>query len=399
MLEILLRPLIFSVSFLFVLSMLVFIHEMGHYSVARFFKISVERFSIGFGKPIAKWRAKSGTLWTVGRIPLGGYVKFLGDAGAASNPDSAKLDQIKSEMNEAHGKDAWKKCFHFKPLWQRTLVVLAGPMANFLLAALIYMGIALFLGIPTQSAQISAVTPGSVAEKAGFLPEDEIIAINDDKIKDWRDMEMYITLRAGVPLTVVVNRDGSLVELSVTPARIVKEDAIGGKMEAGAIGVGRRYGYSRQTYSVGQAAQFGVGTVVNSVSATCLYIGRIFQGKENGKALGGIVKIGAITGKAGVDAAQVEGSIGYKFKVLSITLLELAAALSVGLGFANLMPIPVLDGGHLVYYGYEAVMRRPLSERAQEIGFRVGISALLTLFLVLTWNDIGYVADLFNKTG
>jgi regulator of sigma E protease len=399
MLEMLLTWLIFAFSFVIVLSLLVFIHEMGHFSVARLFKVSVERFSVGFGKPIARWRAKSGTEWTIGRIPLGGYVKFLGDAGAASNPDSEQLEKIKAQMNEKHGKDAWKSCFHFKPLWQRTLVVLAGPMANFILAAAIYAGIALFLGIPYWKAKIDAVNPDTVAQSAGFLAGDEIQTINGKDANDWRRAIQIITLNAGENLEFVVDRDGVPIEISVVPQRKIKTDQIGGKFDGAEIGVLPSRKYEMKNYNIIGASKFGVATVINSVSSTGKYIGRIFQGKENGKALGGIVKIGAITGKVGVDAASVEGSIGVKAKSMFVRLIELAAALSIGLGFANLMPIPVLDGGHLVFYGYEAVMRRPLSERAQEIGFRVGFAALLTLFLVLTWNDIGYVADLFNRTG
>ena len=398
MLGMLFNTLIFGFSFLIVLSVLVFIHEMGHYSVARLFNVSVERFSIGFGKPIAKWKAKSGTEWMVGRIPLGGYVKFLGDAGASSNPDIEKLDKIKAEMNEKHGEDSWKSCFHFKPLWQRTLVVLAGPMANFILAAAIYMGFALFLGIATETPRIDSVVEGSVAEQAGFMPGDTILTLNGTKIDEWRELQNYITLRSGENITVVVERAGAELEIEVTPVRIKKTDAIGGSYEGGNIGIGRMNATEFKTFTVPEAAAFGVSTVIDSVASTCLYIGRIFQGKENGKALGGIVKIGAITGKAGVDAASIDGSVTFKMQYMVARLLELAAALSVGLGFANLMPIPVLDGGHLMYYGYEAVMRRPLSERVQEIGFRVGFAALITLFLVLTWNDIGYVADLFGKT-
>ena len=399
MLEMLLRTLIFGFSFLIVLSLLVFIHEMGHYSVARMFKVSVERFSIGFGKPIAKWKAKSGTEWMVGRIPLGGYVKFLGDAGAASNPDTEQLDKIKAEMNDKHGKDSWKSCFHFKPLWQRTLVVLAGPMANFILAAVIYMGFALSIGISTETPKIDTVVPGSAAERAGFMPGDKILSLNGTQIEEWRELQQYVTLRSGENISVVVEREGAEVELNVTPVRSVKKDAVGGSFEGGTIGIGRKNASELKSYTIPEAAVFGVNTVIDSVGSTCLYIGRIFQGKENGKALGGIVKIGAITGKAGVDAATINGSLGFRMQYMFVRLLELAAALSVGLGFANLMPIPVLDGGHLMYYGYEAVMRRPLSERVQEIGFRVGFAALITLFLVLTWNDIGYVADLFDKTG
>lgn len=399
MIDILFGTLIFGLSFIFVLSLLVFIHEMGHYSVARLFNVSVERFSIGFGKPLAQWKAKSGTRWMICRIPLGGYVKFLGDAGAASNPDQEQLKKIKAEMNEKHGQDSWKSCFHFKPLWQRTLVVLAGPMANFILAATIYMGFAMFMGVHSRTAVVGSVQPGTVAEAAGFQQGDEIRAINGDKIDKWRDLQQYVTLRSGEPLVFLVDRASRQVELNVIPQRTTKTDMVGGKYDGGAIGIVWGGSYSHDYYNIGKAAGFGVETVGDSISSTFVYIGRIFKGKEDGKALGGIVKIAAITGKAGMDASAVDGNFGVKSKVMLVTLLELAAALSVGLGFANLMPIPVLDGGHLVYYGYEAVMRRPLSERAQEIGFRVGFAALITLFLVLTWNDIGYVPDLFDKTG
>lgn len=399
MIEMLFSTLIFVLSFIFVLSLLVFIHEMGHYSVARLFKVSVERFSLGFGKPWYERTAKSGTLWTIGRIPLGGYVKFLGDAGAASNPDQEQLKKIKAEMNEKHGTDSWKSCFHFKPLWQRTLVVLSGPMANFILAAIIYMGFAMFLGISSRTAVIGSVSPGTVAEKAGFQAGDEILSINNDEIDNWRDVQQYVTLRSGEPLSVIVKRDATPVELDVVPQRTTRRDMVNGKFTGGMIGISWGGDFSHELYSPVKAAEFGVETVIDSVSSTILYIGRIFKGKEDGKALGGIVKIAAITGKAGMDASAVDGSVGVKAQALFLTLMELAAALSVGLGFANLMPIPVLDGGHLVYYGYEAVMRRPLGERAQEIGFRVGFAALITLFLVLTWNDIGYVPDLFDKAG
>ena len=391
------NTLVFVFSFLFVLSLLVFVHEMGHYSIARVFKVSVERFSIGFGKPVMRWRAKSGTEWTVSRIPLGGYVKFLGDAGAASNPDTERLKKIKADMDAKHGKNAWQSCFHFKPLWQRTLIVLAGPVANFALAALIYMWIALQFGIPQMIPKITNVTPEGPAALAGFVVGDEILSIGGREMRDVRTVQQYITLRAEEDLQVVVRRGSGEVELHVTPERRQRSDVVGGRMSAGMIGVGFSGLSERKTYNIGQAAAFGAAHVYDSVAATCVYIGRIFTGKEDGKALGGIVKIGAITGKVGMDAVNLEGSAGFRAKAVFLSLMELAAALSIGLGFANLLPIPVLDGGHLVYYGYEAVMRRPLSERAQEIGFRLGFAALITLFLVLTWNDIGYVADLFGQ--
>ena len=400
MLDWLIPKLIGGFSFFFVLSLLVFIHEMGHYSVARFFKVAVDRFAIGFGKPIFKWKAKSGTEWTFNRIPLGGYVKFAGDASAASNPDTEKLAKIKSEMDSKTGKDSWKTCLHFKPLWQRVLVVLAGPMANFALAVFLFACVAFFYGNNLLAAKVSSFKPGNVAEAAGFHVGDEFVSINGKPTKFFRDVQSIIMLSSDEEIDVTVRRGGEFVDLKVTPQRKTLTDGIGGKMSGGLIGVEfASKNYAHKDYGFGESVQYGFGSVWSSLGLTGRYIGRLFQGKENGKALGGIVKIAAITGKVGADTAKAEGSVGQRIGYWIHSQLQLAALLSVGLGFANLMPIPVLDGGHLVYYGYEAVMRRPLSARAQEIGFRVGFALLITLFLVLTWNDIGYVSDLFSKTG
>ncbi len=399
MVQWLFNALIAGFSFAFVLGVLVFIHELGHYSVARFFGVAVERFSVGFGKPILRYKARSGTEWVLSRFPLGGYVKFLGDAGAASNPDTEELAKIKAEMDSKHGKDVWKSVLHFKPLHQRALVAFAGPMANFILAAMIFMGLAWGFGTNHQAAKIGEVTPGGPAALAGFMADDTILSINGKQVLDVNKVIQIITLNSGEKLLVQVQRGNEIVDLTVTPERRVKKDGIGGRMSGGMIDVSIGGAVVRKNYNFLQAAGYGVGNVGTTLANTGKYIGRIFQGKEDGKALGGPVKILAITGKVGVMSANVEGSLGDKFRAYAINLLSIAAVLSVGLGFANLMPIPVLDGGHLMYYGYEAVMRRPLSARAQEIGFRIGFAVLISLFLVLTLNDIGYVSSLFNKTG
>ncbi|MCF6219855.1 MAG: RIP metalloprotease [Robiginitomaculum sp.] len=399
MLEWIFNGLIGLFSFAFVLGMLVFIHELGHYSVGRFFGVAVERFSIGFGKPVLRYKAKSGTEWVLSRFPLGGYVKFLGDAGAASNPDAEELAKIKSEMDSKHGKDVWKSVLHFKPLYQRSLVAFAGPMANFILAAFLFMMLAWGFGTNHRAAKIGAVTPGGPAALAGFMADDTILSINGKQVLDVNKVIQIITLNSGEELSVQVQRGNETVDLTVTPERRTKKDGIGGRMTGGVIDVGIGGTGFRKDYNFPQAAVYGVQNVGTTLANTGKYIGRIFQGKEDGKALGGPVKILAITGKIGVMSANIEGSAGDRFKAFSINLLSIAAMLSVGLGFANLMPIPVLDGGHLMYYGYEAVMRRPLSVRAQEIGFRIGFAVLISLFLVLTLNDIGYVSSLFNKTG
>ena len=400
MLHGLLNTLIGAASFFLVLGLVVFIHELGHYSVARFFKVSVAKFSIGFGRPIVKWKAKSGTQWAIGRIPLGGYVQFMGDAGAASNPDRERLAQIKSDMESKYGKDAWKSCLHFKPLYQRVLVVAAGPLANFLLAIFLFASLAFLYGNNVLLAKIESVAPGSVAQKSGFMAGDKFVSINGKATPMYRDVVQTIILSSDTPLHVIVDRDDQMKELMVTPIRTEKTDGIGGKYYGGHIGIGfSGRNAEHKSYSLSQAGHKGVKDVYNSLASTGLYIKRIFTGKEDGKALGSIAKIAAITGKVGADAANVEGNFGHKTRIWLHDVFALAASLSVALGFANLMPIPVLDGGHLLYYGYEAIMRRPLSERVQEIGFRAGFTVLITLFLVLTWNDIGYVADLFGRKG
>ena len=396
----LISVIIGALSFFIVLSILVFIHEMGHYSVARFFKVAVDRFSIGFGKPIVKWKAKSGTEWTFNRIPLGGYVKFAGDASAASNPDAEKLAKIKQEMDGKSGKGSWENCLHFKPLWQRALVVLAGPMANFILAVVLFAFVALIYGNGSLGAKVSAVEEGGAAEQAGFMVGDEFVSINGKNADEYAEVKQIVSLNSNESLNVTVKRAGRMVDLIVTPKRTAMRDGIGGKFEGGKIGVGfSNESYVHKTYNFGQASKYGVSSVWSSLASSGKYIGRIFKGKENGKALGGIVKIAAITGKVGIDSASVKGTFWQKLNIWFQSQLRRGARLSVGVGFANLMPIPVLDGGHLVFYGYEAIMRRPLSAKAQEIAFRVGFALLITLFLVLTWNDIGYVSDLFSKTG
>jgi len=399
MLEWIFNGVITVASFALVLGLLVFIHELGHYSVARFFGVAVERFSIGFGRPVLRYKAKSGTEWVLSRFPLGGYVKFLGDAGAASNPDTEELAKIKTKMDSKHGKDVWKSCLHFKPLYQRALVAFAGPMANFILAAVLFAGLAWGFGTNKRVAEINAVTPGGPAARAALMVGDKILTIDGKEASNVNQVIEIITLNSGEELIVRVQRGDEQVDLMVTPERRTKKDGIGGAMSGGVIDVSIGGAVVHQSYNIVQASRYGVENVGTTLSTTGKYIGRIFQGKENGKALGGPLKILAYTGKVSIISSQVEGGFGRKLKTAFINLIYLAAKLSVGLGFANLMPIPVLDGGHLVYYGYEAVMRRPLSARAQEIGFRMGFAVLITLFLVLTLNDIGYISSLFDNAG
>ena len=388
---------IFMMSFVLVLSFLVYFHELGHYSVARFFNVAVERFSIGFGKPLAQWTAKNGTHWSVGRIPLGGYVKFLGDAGAASNPDVEALDELKSQFEDDESV-AISDIFHFKPLWQRALVVLAGPVFNFVLAVFIFAGLGLAFGSFTVEALVGEVQKGSAAEKAGILPGDRILTMDGKDVSQFSDMRKYVVLKSNNVIDTVIDRNGDRIELKLTPQRVVEKDFLGGSSSTGKIGIANSEDAEiiPIKFNPLTAVGFGIREVRDTIGMTATYIGRIFTGKEDGKQLGSVVKIATMTGKTAVDAARADVSLNERIRLLTIRLLSIAASLSIALGFANLMPIPVLDGGHLLYYGYEAIAGRPLSQKKQEFGFRLGFALLLTLFVILTVNDIGYVASMFS---
>jgi len=388
---------IFMTSFLLVLSFLVYFHELGHYSIARFFNVAVERFSIGFGKPIKQWTAKNGTKWSIGRIPLGGYVKFLGDAGAASNPDTQALEKIKTE-HENNSDVEIENIFHFKPLWQRVLVVAAGPVFNFILAVIIFAGLGLTYGSYSVESLVGEVQEGSAAEQAGILPGDKILTMDGRDVSQFNDLRKYVVLKSGNSIETIVERNGQNVELNLTPRRVNEKDFIGGASSSGKIGIMRSQDakLTEIKFNPITALGFGVGEVKDTISMTGTYIGRIFKGREDGKQLGSIVKIATMTGKSAVDAAKAEVPFLERMNLVLIRLLSIAASLSIALGVANLMPIPVLDGGHLLYYGYEAIAGRPLSQKKQEFGFRLGFALLLTLFVILTVNDIGYVASIFS---
>ena len=396
--SLLLNSALFISSFIVVLSVLVFIHEMGHYSVARFFNVAIDRFSIGFGKPILKKIDKHGTEWVVSHIPFGGFVKFSGDMGMASNPDHEQLAAMKAKA-ESDGKDAnFDRLFHFKPLWQRALVVLAGPVANFLLAILIFAIIVMTFGTRDVKSSVLSVVPGGAAEAAGILPGDQFLTMDGKDVSLFKNLSPYVALRSGNQIDAVILRDGREIELTLEPRRTEQTDFVGGKNKTGMIGVqlGGDDAVILRRYNPLESLVYGVDEVGRTISSTGDYVGRIFKGKEDGSALGGPLRIATLTGKTAVDVAKLDISVFDRIKAMFFTLLRLAAYLSIGLGVANLMPIPVLDGGHLLFYGYEAVAGRPLSQKKQEIGFRIGFALLITLFVFLTFNDVGYIRSFFS---
>ena len=380
----LINILVFLSSFLILITFLVYFHELGHYLIARLFKVSVEKFSIGFGKPLHQWKTKNGTIWSLGRIPLGGYVKF------------SEIDNEKNIINSyiTNGN----KYFNTIPVFQRILVVLAGPLFNFILAIFIFASLSFTLGTYRVDSIVGEVIDGSSADKAGFLIGDRILTMNNKDVSDFNDLRRYIALRSGSNIITKIERNESNFELIIKPERKFEKDLIGGVSSSGKIGIGLSdpIAITKLEYNFFEAIVYGYKELISSISMTGYYIGRVMKGEEDGKELGSIIKIATVSGKVAVDAVNGNTTIPDQLKELSLRLLTIGASLSVALGVANLMPIPMLDGGHLVYYGYEAIVGLPLSQKKQEIGFQLGLAILFTLFVVLTLNDISYVSSIFS---
>ena len=380
----LLNILVFILSFLMLITFLVYFHELGHYLTARLFKVKVEKFSIGFGKPLLQWKSKNGTIWSLGRIPLGGYVKFF-------EIDNQKNDVVSHIKNN-------DKLFTTIPVFQRMLVVLAGPIFNFILTIFIFASLSFTLGSYKVESIIGIVVEGSPADKAGFLVGDKILSMDNINVSDFNDLRRYVALRGDTDILAKIQRNEAKLKLTIMPERMFEKDLIGGISETAKIGIGlsEPLVITRLEYNFFEAIAYGYNELISSISMTGYYIGRVIKGKEDGKQLGSIIKIATISGKVAVDAINENTPMPIRLRELSIRLLTIGASLSVALGVANLMPIPMLDGGHLVYYGYEAIAGRPLSQKKQEIGFQLGLAILFTLFVVLTLNDISYVSSIFS---
>jgi regulator of sigma E protease len=363
----------YAIPFLVALTVIVFIHELGHFLVARWCGVDVESFSIGFGREIFGWYDRNGTRWKVAWIPLGGYVKFRGDANAASLPSAEAVEQARQDPGNFHGK----------PVWQRAAVVAAGPIANFLLAIAIYATLFMSVGVPVIEPRVDEVLPGSAAERAGIRPGDVIVSIDGEAIADFSALQQAVMTRAGEELIVVINRSEQLISLPIVPDLREESDNFGGKFRIGVLGV-RNNPEGPVRYDVlGPAAALdrSIERTWFIVETTFGYIGKLIAGRESADQLGGPISIA----KAAGDAA----SLGI-FQFVSII-----AFLSISIGLLNLFPIPMLDGGHLVYYAIEALRGRPLGENAQEWGFRIGFSLVIMLMVVGTWNDVVRVATVW----
>lgn len=352
------------VPFLVVLTILVFVHEMGHYWVARRNGVRVEVFSIGFGPEIFGRTDKAGTRWKFSAIPLGGYVKMFGDSDASSRPGEG--------LNELSEEEKRVTFFH-KRLGQRVAIVAAGPLANFIFAVVLLTGLFSLYGQPFTPPEVGEVQPGSAAESAGFQPGDVIVRIGDTEIERFEQIQRIIAFNPNVPLEVAVERDGSELVLQVTPERVTDTDNFGNEREIGRLGV-RRGGFEYIRHDPFTAAYRAVGETYEISAATLRAVGEIITGRRSADELGGPIRIAQMSGQV--------AEIGIE------PLIWFMALLSVNLGLINLFPIPMLDGGHLLFYAIEAVRGRPLGERAQEYGFRIGLALVLSLMIFVTWNDL-----------
>jgi regulator of sigma E protease len=351
--------LIYIVPFLLVLTFIVTIHELGHYLIARLFNVKMDRFAIGFGKALLSRTDRRGVEWRVGWMPLGGYVKFSGDLDAASVPDQAGLAELRGRVIAEHGPGAERDYFHFKPVWQRALITAGGPIANFLLAIVLFTLMFCVIGDQIAKPRVFGVIPGSPAAAAGFQSRDLITAINGRPIAEAQEVTSTVLLSANTPLTFTVDRAGRFVTLTATPLRQMVDDKIAGHVRLSRIGLDLRpmirSDYSYRPLNPVEALGKGVRQVGTTLSTTLQYIGRILSGRESGDQLSGPIGMAKASGalaSAAVDANRAPVAIAIN---LVFTMVQLAAILSIGIGFINLMPIPVLDGGHLVFYAYEAV--------------------------------------------
>ncbi len=358
------------VPFLFVLTVVVFVHEMGHYLVGRLCGIGVKAFSIGFGPELVGFNDSHGTRWKLCAIPLGGYVKFVGDMSATSS-------QPGSEDIEALSEDERKVAFHTQPVWKRAATVFAGPLFNFLLTIVVFAVLFGTYGRYVAEPMVAEVTAGSPAQEAGIRPGDRFVSVDGEKVETFGDVQRLVSGRAGDSLTFVMLRDGKDITVKATPRLMEQEDALGNKVKVAVIGVvnNRELGQPRLiTYSAPGAVVAAVDETGQIIARTGQFLKRFAVGREDKCQLGGPVKIAGMAGQA--------AKLGFEW------LVQLVALLSVGIGFLNLLPIPPLDGGHLAFYAVEAVIRRPVSERAMEVIYRTGLFLVLCFMGFVFWNDL-----------
>ncbi len=363
----------YIVPFLFVLTVLVYVHEWGHYWLARRNNVRVEVFSIGFGPEIFGWTNEAGTRWKIGAIPFGGYIKMFGESDTIT--DAAKDESGSAEQQRPLTPEERAVSFHYKSLGQRAVIVAGGPAANFVLAAVLFAGLLMFYGVPRHYSGIGEILPKSAAAEAGFEVGDRILAIDRESVKWFSDLVKIVSAKAGVTLNFVVRRGEREITLVATPKIFERKNEDGTVDRIGLLGV--RYDpkqaeYERQNPFM--AAWMGIEQTALLTGNILSYLGQVITGKQKADDLGGPIRIAKMSGQ------MAQGGLE--------NLVFFMAALSVNLGLINLFPIPLLDGGHLLFYAAEAIRGRPLGPRAQEYGFRFGLILVLILMVFATWNDL-----------
>jgi regulator of sigma E protease len=350
-------------------SLLVFIHEWGHYAVARLFKVRIETFSIGMGKEIWGRTDKNGTRWRFSAIPFGGYVKFFGDASAASNPGD--LPDGLSAKDRAD-------CFHFKPLWQRALVIFAGPAINLVAAVLILGGFAYIYGVNVSPPEIKFIESGSAAEKYGLVSGDIVRNINGKEIGRFSDIGDIVRLYPEKPVLIEIERQGAIQKIEVILGALKQQDRFGNLYVLGRLGVGPA-DFVHHELGIFGSLQEGARRTVRMGRTMFSTLGEMIIGLRSIDELGGPAKIAKVLGEAASTGAA--------------NFIFLLALLSLNLGIINLLPIPVLDGGHLMFYAMEAIKGSPVSKKVQEAGFIAGAALMLIFMVVVTLNDLQSMAS------
>lgn len=359
----------YILPFLLVLTPIVFFHELGHFAVARWNDVDVETFAVGFGKELIGRTDKHGTRWKICAIPLGGYVKFAGDANAASAPDFDQL-QTMSEEEKAGS-------FTHKSVGQRSAIVVAGPIANFILAIVIFTAGFMIWGKPVSDPVIASVQADSAAESAGLKAGDIVVSIQGTKIRSFNDIPLIVAPNAGEEMTIVIDRAGTTRNFLITPREMDIEDRFGNVNKIGIIGItnNSKVGNFR-IEKMGFVGAFNeaVRQTWYQIKIPLLYIKDIIVGKKSAEMLGGPIKIAKYSGDIASQGAA--------------SLIQFVAFISVAIGLMNLFPIPLLDGGHLVFFAIEAIRGKPLSEKAQEMGFTLGMLIIFSLMVFTTYNDV-----------
>lgn len=359
----------YIIPFLIVLTAVVFFHELGHYLVGRWCGIRALVFSVGFGPELIGFNDRQGTRWRLSAVPLGGYVKFLGDENAASAPGFDKMAAM-SDEEKAHSLPG-------ASVWRRAATVAAGPIANFVLAIIVFSAMFYLNGRMIADPVVARVQPNSAAAAAGIEPGDRFVSIDGHPMTTFEDVRRYVSPRPGQKIHVTLERKGYPVSVDLTPRATVIKDRFGNSMDVGLIGIitDKSAGHFRVVH-YGPLQSVGQGALESwrIVARTGSYVANIFSGREKADQLGGPIRVAQVSGQMATLGPEA--------------LIQLIAVLSVSIGLLNLMPIPMLDGGHLVFYAIEGLRGRPVGERAQEMAFRFGLALVLMLMVFATWNDV-----------